>query len=312
MGLFSSKKNLCPICGNPTPRIFPTKIEDEAICGDCASKVYLPDGMLNGMSLDAFRQYMSFYEQNGVLRSQFAQNYQYSFGFLSGSLQMDTVHRLFRVRNADDALVIEGAAIKEFRILEDSKPLFVGTPEALQCYDSDVPERAHNLAPMISQFMMHKREYERREQMEKIFDDDKQTSNYNLRPTFDVEVFQHFYIEIYVEHPYWQSLRWEVDAPDFNRDYPSVETYLNDYRVKVEEMHTLALNIMLLLNPNAGEVRMSSMNFGGFAAPTMQTAAASAPAGDAVAEIKKYKELLDAGIITEEEFSAKKRQLLGI
>jgi len=57
---------------------------------------------------------------------------------------------------------------------------------------------------------------------------------------------------------------------------------------------------------------MSSMNFGGFAAPTMQTAAAAAPAGDAVAEIKKYKELLDAGIITEEEFSAKKRQLLGI
>ena len=39
---------------------FITKIEDEAICGDCASKVYLPDGMLNSMSLDAFRQYMSF------------------------------------------------------------------------------------------------------------------------------------------------------------------------------------------------------------------------------------------------------------
>ena len=29
-------------------------------------------------------------------------------------------------------------------------------------------------------------------------------------------------------------------------------------------------------------------------------------------EIKKYKELLDSGIITQEEFDAKKKQLLGL
>ena len=39
--------------------------------------------------------------------------------------------------------------------------------------------------------------------------------------------------------------------------------------------------------------------------------AATAPT-DAVAEIKKYKDLLDSGIITEEEFTAKKKQLMGI
>ena len=33
---------------------------------------------------------------------------------------------------------------------------------------------------------------------------------------------------------------------------------------------------------------------------------------DAVAEIQKFKTLADQGIITEEEFAAKKRQLLGI
>ena len=33
---------------------------------------------------------------------------------------------------------------------------------------------------------------------------------------------------------------------------------------------------------------------------------------NAVEEIRKYKELLDSGIITEEEFSAKKRQLMGL
>ena len=44
-------------------------------------------------------------------------------------------------------------------------------------------------------------------------------------------------------------------------------------------------------------------------------AAAPAQAGGApstVEELKQYKALLDAGVLTEEEFAAKKRQLLGI
>lgn len=40
--------------------------------------------------------------------------------------------------------------------------------------------------------------------------------------------------------------------------------------------------------------------------------AAESTQGSAADEIKKYKELLDIGAITEEEFSAKKKQLLGI
>ncbi len=40
-------------------------------------------------------------------------------------------------------------------------------------------------------------------------------------------------------------------------------------------------------------------------------AAPAAPAADPVAELKKYKDLLDLGVITQEEFDAKKRQILG-
>jgi len=38
---------------------------------------------------------------------------------------------------------------------------------------------------------------------------------------------------------------------------------------------------------------------------------ASEPTGDA-AKIKQYKELLDAGVISQEEFEAKKKQILGL
>lgn len=55
MGLFSNNKKPCPICGNPTPRILPTKVEDMPICSDCDGKVDLPDGVLGGMTLELVR-----------------------------------------------------------------------------------------------------------------------------------------------------------------------------------------------------------------------------------------------------------------
>ena len=38
----------------------------------------------------------------------------------------------------------------------------------------------------------------------------------------------------------------------------------------------------------------------------------AAPSGNVIGELKQYKELLDSGVITEEEFAAKKKQLMGI
>ena len=68
MGLFSSNKKTCPICGGATPKLFATKIGGLPICKECAGKVFLPDGMLNTMNIDSFMQYMNYYEQNQPLR----------------------------------------------------------------------------------------------------------------------------------------------------------------------------------------------------------------------------------------------------
>ena len=42
------------------------------------------------------------------------------------------------------------------------------------------------------------------------------------------------------------------------------------------------------------------------------TIASTTPKGDSLDDLKKLKELLDAGVITQEEFDAKKKQLLGL
>ena len=82
------------------------------------------------------------------------------------------------------------------------------------------------------------------------------------------------------------------------------ESILLTLLYKVNALHTLARNLMQLIAPGAPET----------GAGAAQTAAPAQTGGapNAVEELKQYKSLLDAGVITEEEFAAKKRQLFGI
>ena len=93
-------------------------------------------------------------------------------------------------------------------------------------------------------------------------------------------------------------------GPGFFWYEQKAESILLTLLYKVNALHTLARNLMQLIAPGAPET----------GAGAAQTAAPAQTGGapNAVEELKQYKSLLDAGVITEEEFAAKKRQLLGI
>ena len=80
MGLFTNNKKLCPICGNPTPRLLASAVEGQNLCKECAAKIDLPDGVLNSMTLDEFREYINCYDANKPLRDSFTETYRYDFG----------------------------------------------------------------------------------------------------------------------------------------------------------------------------------------------------------------------------------------
>ena len=71
MGLFSNHKKVCPICGNPTPRLLPTKIEDMPICKDCDRKIDLPKGLVDKMTLDKFEKVYMEYLNNARQKQDF-------------------------------------------------------------------------------------------------------------------------------------------------------------------------------------------------------------------------------------------------
>ena len=310
MGLFDNKKKLCPICGNPTPRLLATKIEGTPICKECFEKVDLPDGMVDNMSMSEFRNYITYYENNQVLRDRYKENCRQTFGLFTGGMAMDTYNRLFRLNIINTGLVMEASNLKKFRILEGGKPLFEGTAAGLRVYDTGIEERVSALQP---QLMMYKREMERRkEDRDGDGKPDNKSFTNGMLPELPLP-FQKFQIELTLEHPYWQYRTWEMDGPMFDRNYPRIDSYLNQYRQMAEELRAFALNLMHILNPAAGEItEEEAMAAAIQAAQIVNREPVAAQSANAVEEIKKYKDLLDAGIITEEEFSAKKRQLMGI
>lgn len=316
MGLFSNNKKQCPVCGSATPRLFPTKVEGTPICKECAGKVFLPDGMLNSMTIDSFLEYMNYYEENKPLRDQFTNTYGYWLGASNIDIQLDATNGLFRLSQNENALVMEASCLKSFRILVGDKPLFESMDGALRCHDSNVPEKVRGMAALIEQFKSRLDEFRFRQQMERRREEEaKQRGEeyrreYMSEPRFDgYEPFDRFRVQLVIEHPYWSEMYGEVHGPKFDSKYPSIDTYLCDFQNKVSELHELAMNLIQFICPGAKEV----CNASEAAAVTRgQAPAAAAPAGNsAIEEIKQYKQLLDAGIITAEEFAMKKKQLLG-
>ena len=201
--------------------------------------------------------------------------------------------------------IFEKNCIKSFVIREDCTPLFEGSAAGLLCYTSTVPERAAALSPVLQQIRLaEERERWERERARQNGNDQYISSSYC--PDIE-EPFEKFVVEIQCEHPYYEVLTAEKQGPSISNSTLGIKWYLDEYQKSVEIMGQLARALMELAFPGAPEQRV-----GGNVTMVGQNAAAPAAAADIVAEIQRFKELVDLGVLTEEEFAAKKRQLLGI
>lgn len=306
MGLFS-KKDPCAICGGKVSGLFAPKVEGQFVCKACYGNVDI-SAEVSPLTMEQFKAYRRFREENQQLREQFQTTEHIDFGFFGMDFVFDRGHRWFCLDPTLNRTIFEGGAIRSFSIREDGKPLYEGAPESLRRYESDVPERIRDLAPLISQYRMQLEMHRRMEEAEeerRRRDPDAPRRPTPSTPRIDLpEPFSKFYIEIVLDHPYWKTIKAEKKGPVFSSFTPDANDYLNEYRASAAEMERLAVALKEVAFPNAAERYISASG--------STVVKAAAPSADVPAEIMKYKALLDQGLITEEEFSAKKRQLLGI
>lgn len=299
MGLFT-KKEPCAICGGKVKGLLPWKIEGQYVCDSCHGVVDVQKDK-EDMTMEQFRQYRAFREENQALKDQFTISQKVDFGAFDTKLVFDFDHRLFCMDQHLGKTVFRGGEIKSFVIQEDGAPIFEGGPQGLVRYESIVPERLTMMAPQLNQILMQK-------QLEDQLNVGRDPDHRPAPRFYDIpEPFKKFQVSIYVDHPYWSLLECDRSGPTFDNDYPDVNDYMNRYQEGYWLMENLAQCLMTVAFPDAPAEDAQQG-----AQQETQPAAAAAPAQDAVSQLKQYKQLLDDGVITQADFDAKKKQLMGL
>lgn len=299
MGLFT-KKEPCAICGGKVKGLLPWKIEGQYVCDSCHGVVDVQKDK-EDMTMEQFRQYRAFREENQALKDQFTISQKVDFGAFDTKLAFDFDHRLFCMDQHLGKTVFRGGEIKSFVIQEDGAPIFEGGPQGLVRYESIVPERLTMMAPQLNQILMQK-------QLEDQLNVGRDPDHRPAPRFYDIpEPFKKFQVSIYVDHPYWSLLECDRSGPTFDNDYPDVNDYMNRYQEGYWLMENLAQCLMTVAFPDTPAEGAQQG-----AQQETQPAAAAAPAQDAVSQLKQYKQLLDDGVITQADFDAKKKQLMGL
>lgn len=236
MGLFS-KKTPCPICGGKISWFLPAKIEGEYICDTCYSKIDMDTDKAIHLTMQEFKEYLVFYDQNQLLKEQFVVSERIDFGFCDTKIIFDYQNKLFCMSKNLDKTVFDGKQLKSFAIKEDNIPLFECSEAGIKRYTSMVPKCVMEMAPQISRIKMDM-------QMARTLDrlDEGKENGSTPKEYFDIpEPFQAFNVELHLDHPYWTVIKCDMDGPRFNNTHPDVNNYLRDYQRSMEEIEKLVV-----------------------------------------------------------------------
>ncbi len=329
MGLFKNDSKLCPICGEPTERILPKKVDDVVICKKCYAKIDVPDSTLKSMSFEDLKYYFIYHTQNRSLADIFTESYKYDISSGTGAaIILDTANRLVRFSEDPDKLVFRMDDIASFKICEGDDVLYEGSPKGFLEHESGALDHAGNLSLDIVKFNAEKAAYQQKKADYEAAKARGEKPAAVFAPHFSKSPkFSEYYIVFQLkDHEFYSSYTLRESAPSFDSESHSIAKYTSDYQVSTREMRKLASELMaglwnipvkeaeeeaapadkppvIFMNPKPADPAPA-------AAPAPQ--APPAPPVNVADEIKKFKELLDMGAITQEEYDAKKKQLLGL
>lgn len=254
MALFGKKTVNCAICGKEVKSgflrgLFQREIEGQYVCDDCYGEVDLPTSFTVQMTLNQLREYKAFQAENRKLKEDFRITEEVDFGFLDDKFYFDTIHnRMCRDKELNKT-IFEGKHIHSFVIKEDDYEIFRGNRAGLITSESKVRQQVMRMEPMVRLYRMEMKKYEDR--MERASDDQKDAvRNTKPQPHFETHPFRRFCVEIQLDHPYWQTITAELNAPDLDSSSPDVNDYLRRYMQCYTAMHQLANALMAIAFQN--------------------------------------------------------------
>ena len=291
MSLFENDKKPCPICQSPTPKLFPTKIEDKPICKECDNKISMENKLKNALTLDALIEHLAYREKNAQLHSTFSESRKISTGLFGSAVCIDDANRLWYITTGENSPIYHFDDLLSYTLLENANTLESATPKGRQVF--------HGVLENRSMFDINDSMQRFNNTLQNMNGQNRNTGANGSRPAEQqIPAPVHtLCLKLNVENPYWKNLEIIFSVPGvFDND---LRRFYVDYQNKLAE---------------AGEFTQAFFSFFPDQTSSSNQGISHAPsAAFSVAdELKKFKELLDVGAISQVEFDQKKKELLGM
>lgn len=98
MGLFSSKKNPCVICGEATPLLLAKSACGGKLCSDCAKAISMEDELFEEITLEELRDHLAYREKNAELHETFTETRVIKYAAFD-KIYIDDHNQLFYLSN---------------------------------------------------------------------------------------------------------------------------------------------------------------------------------------------------------------------
>ena len=249
MGLFGKKKEAeyCAICGKEKKSgllrgLFQESVDGRYVCNECYGKVDISATILNTMSIDEFKNYLIFREDNVKLKEHFQATSIIDLGMLDTKIIFDRKNGFVCFDKSLEKTIFERKHIRSFEIREDEHIIFQGSAEGLFSYETKVVSTIHAMKPEFEQFLTEHKQFD--EQFRHM-NENQQAEVCDKEPRFKTEEpFRNFIVVIYFDHPYWDKMTVDMSGPKFNEIKPNAEDYLAEYRRGYYTMEQLANEFM--------------------------------------------------------------------
>ena len=278
MGLFSNKNKPCPLCGKATPRLLATKIQDDPICSDCSGGISAEDEIRRTFRLEDLRAHLEYRAANKQAFDALVPTRTVTDDGLK--MLIDDKKRVFAFQTwADDnPPIFLFDSILGYELYQDDDLVESWQPGAPYVpYTPALPDTLLGDLAMIARALSQD-------------DDDRRNERYYS---------MNFRLMLQLDNPWWHT--WKVKDQ-------TTSGYSYEFQNRVNREFAEIRNLCNAI-ASCGGAAVATVPGG---APLGAGGGTAAAAEDAADGIKKFKELLDAGIINQEEFDAKKKQLLGI
>lgn len=311
MGIFSNDKKACPICGNATPRLFPTKVEGLPLCKECAGKISMESSMMPKLTINELWTHLDYRKANADKFASFTDTEQHGVGRYA-ILHMDVEKKLFYIAEGrpSNPPVFEYAELVSFGLMEDGRTVAQCNAGGYELSSSAIETYVIPVKPLV------------KPRAAKPAATVTGASDAEAKPEAPDKPIDSLRLSITVNNPYWKVLNYNIALPELDSE-DELRRWVSDYKALLSTALEACEALSRIMGVKTRQQIAAEVKEKAEAIEAIQSAQAAAKEAENAAKeaknaneaasiemLKKWKELLDMGAITQEEFEAKKRELL--